>query len=109
MALAPAVLDRCDDSSGTVIGVFHEACADIGDVALTAKADPKTLADQAFVALTVNDYGQFDKLIRVLAPVLGQAGLKHLKQRMIDLSNRPVTSSVKASSVLPSMVILLLS
>jgi hypothetical protein len=36
MTLAPAVFERCDDSSGTVIGVFHEACADIGDVALTA-------------------------------------------------------------------------
>src|SRR5215472_6108241 len=45
---------------------------------------------QAFTALTVNDYGQFDQLIRVLAPSLGQAGLEHLKQRMIDLSNRPV-------------------
>src|SRR5215831_11778070 len=31
MGLAPTILERCDDSSGTVIGVFHEACADIGD------------------------------------------------------------------------------
>ena len=46
MALAPAVLERCDDSSGAVIGVFHEACADIGDVARTAKAEPKTLGGQ---------------------------------------------------------------
>src|SRR5215831_8961665 len=99
MALAPAVLERCDDSSGTVIGVFHEACADIGDVALMAKADPKTLADQAFTALTVNDYGQFDQLIRVLAPSLGQAGLEHLKQRMIDLSNRPVTKPAEKDRV----------
>jgi hypothetical protein len=99
MALAPAVLERCGDSSGTVIGVFHEACADIGDVALTAKADPKTLADQVFAALTVNDYGQFDQLIRVLAPALGQAGLEHLKQRMIDLSNRPVTKPAEKDRV----------
>ena len=33
MGLAPAILERCDDSSGTVIGVFHQACADIADVA----------------------------------------------------------------------------
>src|SRR5215468_2257005 len=99
MALAPAVLERCDDSSGTVIGVFHEACADIGDVALMAKADPKTLADQAFTALTVNDYGQFDQLIRVLAPSLGQAGLEQLKQRMIDLSNRPVMKPAEKDRV----------
>ena len=99
MALAPAVLERCDDSNGTVIGVFHEACADIGDVARTAKAEPKTLADQAFAALTQNDYGQFDQLILVLAPALGRAGLEHLKQRMIDLSNRPVTKPAEKDRV----------
>src|SRR5713101_5720706 len=32
MALASSVFERCDDSSGTVIGVFHQACGDIGDV-----------------------------------------------------------------------------
>ena len=97
--MAPAVLERCGDSSGTVIGVFHEACADIGDVARTAKAEPKTLADQAFAALTQNDYGQFDQLIRVLAPALGRAGLEHLKQQMIDLSNRPVTKPAEKDRV----------
>jgi hypothetical protein len=91
IALASSVFARCDDSNGVVIGVFHEACRDMGDVALKAKADPITLADRAFEALIVNDYGQFDELIRVLTPALGQAGLEHLKQRMIDLSNRPVT------------------
>ena len=30
MAMAAPVFERCDDSSGTVIGVFHEACRDIG-------------------------------------------------------------------------------
>jgi hypothetical protein len=34
MALAPLVFERCDDSSGRVIGVFREARSDIGDVAL---------------------------------------------------------------------------
>jgi hypothetical protein len=90
MTLASPIFERCDDGSGTVIGVFHEACSDIGDVALRVKANPASLADQAFEALIVNGYGQFDKLVPVLAPALGQAGLEHLKQRMIDLSNRPV-------------------
>src|SRR5438105_8796807 len=67
MALAPSVFERCDDSSGRVIGVFREACSDIGDVALKTKADPAALADRAFEALIVNNYGQFDELIRVLA------------------------------------------
>ena len=64
MALASPVFERCDDSSGTVIGVFREACSDIGDLALKASTDPTSLANQAFAALTVNDYGQFDELIR---------------------------------------------
>ena len=99
MAMAAPVFERCDDSSGTVIGVFHEACRDIGEVALRASADPTSLADQAFAALIVNDYAQCDDLIRVLAPALGQGGLEHLKQRMIDLSNRPVMKPAEKDRV----------
>jgi hypothetical protein len=90
MALAPSVFDRCGDSNGTVISVFHDACSAIGDVALAAKPDAIALADQAFEALVANDYGQFDGLIGVLTTALGQTGLEHLRRRMFDLSNRPV-------------------
>ena len=54
MALAPSILDRCDDSNGTVISVFHDACSAIGDVALAATPDATALADQAFEALVAN-------------------------------------------------------
>ena len=90
MGLAKPIFERCDDGSGTVIDIFHDACHDIGDLALKAQADPETLADQAFDALVANDYGQFDDLISVLAPTLGQRGLEHLKRRMVNLSNTPV-------------------
>src|SRR5437763_15516322 len=90
VALASSVFERCDDSNGTVIAVFHEACHNIGDVAQRANTNPTALADQAFDALTRNDYVQFDELIHVLSPVLGQAGLEHLKRRMVDVSNQPV-------------------
>ncbi len=99
MALAPSIFERSDDGSGTVIGVFHEACSDIGDVALQASSNPTTLADRAFEALIANDYGQFDELIAVLAPALGRAGLEHLKHRMIDLSNRPVKKPAEKDRV----------
>lgn len=99
MDLATSVFKRCDDSNGIVIGIFHEACSEIGDLALNAKADPVTLADQAFNALIGNNNGQFDELIRVLSPALGQAGLEHLKQRMIDLSNRPVKKPAEKNRV----------
>ncbi len=99
MALAQSVFARCDDSSGTVISVFHEACNDIGDVSMEAKADPEWLADQVFESLVINDYGQFDDLISVLVPTLGQQGLEHLKQRMIDLSNQPMQRPVEKDRV----------
>jgi hypothetical protein len=90
LALGNAIFERCDDSSGTVMGIFHHACEDLGEIAKAAKTDPTRLADHAFQALTENDYGQYDRLITVLAPALGREGLDHLKGRMIELSNQPV-------------------
>ncbi|MGC2857426.1 DUF6880 family protein [Novispirillum sp. DQ9] len=90
MALAGPVLERCDDGNGAVIDIFRTACADLGVLAEQARPDPTALADQTFEALLVNDYGQFDDIIPILAPALGAAGLEHLKRRMIELSNQPV-------------------
>jgi hypothetical protein len=90
LALANSIFERCDDSSGTVIGIFHSAANDLGELAKAANADPKKLADHTFQALTENNYGQFDYLISALRPALGEEGLEHLKQRMIALSKEPV-------------------
>ena len=90
MALANPVFERCDDSSGTVIGIFHVACRDLGRAAVPAKADPKVLAEKAFRALTQNGYGQYDGLIEALTPALGPAGLDQLKQLFIGLSKDPL-------------------
>ena len=89
LELAGPVLGRCDDSSGTVIGVFEAAVDDLGKIALAAKAAPKALADRAYRALIDNGYGQHDDLITALVPALGKAGLEHLKQRMIALAGEP--------------------
>ena len=43
MALASSIFERCDDSSGTVIGFFHSACEDLGEIATAANADPVNL------------------------------------------------------------------
>jgi len=89
--LADPVFRRCDDSSGTVIGVFHTASRDLGDIARAA-ADPDALADRAFAALNDNAYGQHDGLVETLAPALGNRGLDHLKARFAALSQTPVTT-----------------
>ena len=90
MALASSIFARCDDSSGTVIDIFHEAVNDLGRLAEVAKGDTTELADRAFQALLDNDYGQFDHLIPTLSAALGDAGLEHLKQRFLALSKEPV-------------------
>ena len=59
MALAGSVFERCDDSSGTVIGIFDHAANDLGEIAKAAKPDPETLADNVFCALIDNGYGQY--------------------------------------------------
>lgn len=89
MALASSVSARCDDSSGTVIGIFHDGVSDLGRLAGAAKSDAKDLADRAFQALLDNDYGQFDHLIPTLSAALGDAVLEHLKSRLVALSKEP--------------------
>ena len=41
LELANSVFERCDDSSGTVIAIFHAACSDLGDIAQAAKIDQR--------------------------------------------------------------------
>jgi len=85
MALAGSILERCDDSSGTVMAVFQEALADLGVIAGLAKSSPEELAGQICRALQENDYGQYDELIPTMAPALGPLGLAHLRQLLVDL------------------------
>ncbi len=47
-ALANSVFERCDDSSGTVIGLVHDVCADLATTAESAQPDPDKLADRTF-------------------------------------------------------------
>jgi hypothetical protein len=89
MGLASSVFARCDDSSGTVMGIFHEAVNDLGRLAEAAGCDAVELADRTCQALTDSHYGQFDHLIAALRGSLGDAGLNHLKQRFIALSKTP--------------------
>jgi len=90
MGLAASVFDRCDDSSGTVIGIFRDGVKDLGRLAETAGCDPAELADSVYQALLDNRYGQFDHLITALASSLGNGGLQHLKQRFLSVSKEPI-------------------
>jgi hypothetical protein len=76
------VLNRVDDSQGQVGDVFRRACDDLGTAALKAAPDPVRLADRVFEAVTANDYGEYDRLVEVILPALGDAGVERLKQRL---------------------------
>ncbi|MFC3569913.1 DUF6880 family protein [Paracoccus simplex] len=90
MALATPVFERCDDSSGTVIGIFHQACADLGQLAEKVRQDPQALAGTVLDALQDNGYGQYDGLIGIMAPALGDEGLAALKSMTEELGRSPV-------------------
>jgi hypothetical protein len=88
--LAASVFARCDDSSGTIIGIFHQGVDDLARLAETAECDAVELADRTYQALLANDYGQYGHLIAAISGSLGSAGLLHLKQRLTALSNAPI-------------------
>jgi len=83
--LAEPVLNRVDDSTGSVGGVFHLACENLGAIAAKAKPDPLGLADRVFTALLANEYGVYDRLVPIMLPALGDAGAAHLKSRLAQV------------------------
>ena len=90
MDLAEPVLNRVDDSNGSVGDVFRAACEDLGTIAAKAKPDPVNLADRVFAAVQANDYGVFDGLVTVMLPALGEAGAAHLKERLSEGADGPI-------------------
>ena len=80
--LAEPVLNRVDDSTGSVGDVFRAACEDLGRVATEAKPDPVNLAERVFAAVQANDYGVLDGLVTVMLSALGETGAAHLKERL---------------------------
>jgi hypothetical protein len=90
--LAEPVLNRVDDSNGTVGDVFRAACNDLGAIASAATPDPARLAERVFEAVTRNDYGVLDNLVRAICPALGEAGMAQLKARLTAAqAKRPAT------------------
>ncbi len=88
LQLADGVMDRCSDSTGTVIGVFRQAVTDLGPIATAAQIEPETLAEQVADLLAGDGYGQFDQLIPAMAESLGKQGLRLLEQDCRDRGAR---------------------
>jgi len=84
LSLAGPVLNRVDDSNGTVGDVFRSACQDLGAIARNAKPDPAVLADRVFAALAGNDWGIYDRLLEAIIPALGPEGIASLKGKLTE-------------------------
>lgn len=84
MDIAEPVLNRVDDSNGSVGDVFRTACDNLATIAAKARPDPVSLADRVFTALSANDYGIFDNLVKGIFPALGEAGVARLRTRLTE-------------------------
>jgi hypothetical protein len=101
MELAEPVINRVDDSNGSVGDVFQSACEDLGAIAAKARPDPVGLADQVFAALSANDYSVFDGLVTAMIPAFGDTGTAHLKNRLAQrkAGGRDLHASVVRSAL----------
>ncbi|CDO37793.1 DUF6880 family protein [Novosphingobium sp. KN65.2] len=89
LEMAPSIYERCDDSNGIVSGVLNEVLTNLGEVAVPSGFSADRLAERVLAGTCANDYGQFDDLISLMAPALGQSGLAILKAKFEDLAKRP--------------------
>jgi len=88
--LAPSIYERVDDSRGEVGDVFRDALQRFEDIAPRAIFGPQTLAARVWDAVLDNGYGEFDGIISLLAPSLGDAGLTHLKALVQAYEDAPL-------------------
>ena len=80
--LASSLQDRCDCSDDAELPLFHQASADLGQVACRAKGSTAALAEQVAAALLENEGGEYDHLIEHLKEALKPEGLEQLRQIM---------------------------
>jgi hypothetical protein len=90
LELAPSVYERTDDSRGYIGDVFRGAILAFGDIAERALLDPTILASRVWDAVSDNGYGEFDGIIRLIAPALGEAGFTHLKSLVRTYAETPL-------------------
>ncbi len=87
--LAPSVYERTDDSRGDVGDVFRTARDHFADIAAKAVLSPTDLARRVWDAVQDNGYGEFDGIIGLLGPSLGDEGLEHLKMLVMAHEKAP--------------------
>ncbi|SNR58569.1 DUF6880 family protein [Puniceibacterium sediminis] len=100
IALAPSVYERVDDSRGEVGDVFRAARARFEDIAPRASLEPEPLARRVWDAVRDNGYGEFDGIITLLAPSLGETGLAQLGQLVDAYEAEPLEEDADTHAAL---------
>ncbi len=91
--LAPGIVERTDDSNGTIGDVMAQAMEAIGRLSPRIDADPVSLAETVFEVLQDNGYGAFDGAIPALAEALGPTGLERLKALAQEMEKVPMSDA----------------
>ena len=80
VGMAENVLERTNDGSGTLFGVFRQAGADLGRLwALVPDRHPKSLAVELLSMLDADGIGTTDRLLTASGPALGPEGRAELR------------------------------
>ena len=93
--LHEGVLNRSDDSSGDVSGVFFMAVEDLGHLLKADEASVYHAVDLIFPRLMDNPFGIYDKLIFHCKEALKSEGLSLLKGRLKKSCNQETSRSVQ--------------
>lgn len=91
--LAKTIFERTSEEGWEVSCVFDEACSELIKVSAHAGIEPTVFAKEVLVALTSNEYGQYNALVRAIAAVEPWAPahlsrLKVLLQQSLDKQPR---------------------
>jgi len=87
--LAPSLYERADDRRGVIGEVFRSAIIHFADIAPSTDIDAETLANRVWRVVSGNGYGEWDGIISILAPTLGEEGLSYLKAHVERFADTP--------------------
>ncbi len=82
IGLAPSIYERSYDRNDDLSIIFYQTRQDLGGIAQRANPEPIALANQILTAIMDNGYGQYEGLVEILFPALGQQGVTHLKAKI---------------------------
>jgi hypothetical protein len=90
-------IERCDDSNGTVAGVFTDSCKDLGATYAKVGKPIEEVAEIVFNIFMKDDYSVCSYVIMNFKEALGKEGLSllHSKFRKLDTTNYNIIRGLK--------------